>query len=89
VAQPGTTQPGAEPAGSGRVQQASARGGVDSADRQLHILRLRRVENLTPPGFDELRAELSEDWQRHQKQQAVLTRLRELKHSYRIDRGGT
>jgi parvulin-like peptidyl-prolyl cis-trans isomerase-like protein len=83
------TQPGAEPGGPGRVQHVATRAGVDSAARQLHVLRLRRVENLSPPGFSELRDELSEDWQRNHKQQAVLERLRDLKHSYDIDRGGT
>ncbi|MET0412779.1 MAG: peptidylprolyl isomerase [Polyangiaceae bacterium] len=89
VTQPGSSQAGTEPGGAGRVQQVSARGGVESAGGQLHVLRLRKVENLTPPGFGELREELSEDWQRNQKQQAVLERLRELKHSYHVDRGGT
>jgi hypothetical protein len=75
--------------GGGRVQPASAAAGVESAAEELHVLRLRRVENLTPPGFSELREELAADWQRHQKQQAVTARLRELKHSYRIERGGS
>lgn len=82
------TQPGADP-GAGRVQPASARASVESAGEELHLLRLRRVENLTPPGFGELREELTADWQRHHKQQAVVARLRELKDSYRIERGGS
>jgi hypothetical protein len=89
ASEPGAWQIVTQPGAGGRVQQVSARASVDDVAEQTHLLRLRRVENLTPPGFDELRAELIEDWQRNHKQQAVLDRLRELKNSYRIERGGS
>jgi parvulin-like peptidyl-prolyl cis-trans isomerase-like protein len=84
------TQPGLEPGATGtRVQQASARASLESAERQLHLLRLSRVENPTPPDFSALRAELAADWQRNQQQQATLERLRDLKSRYQVERGGT
>lgn len=54
---------------------------------ELHLFRVSAVENATPPEFDALRAELSADWQRRERQRLTEQRMKQLRESYGVEGG--
>jgi hypothetical protein len=54
---------------------------------ELHLFRVSAVENAAPPEFDALRAELSLDWQRAERQRLTRQRMKQLRESYGVEGG--